>query len=84
MMELFFYCLIYHHRMLTYKLHNLYSSPNIIRMVTQAKNVAVMEVRSSYRILIGKPEDGDSKFLWKTGIYKSTLLYSPKDQHWKI
>jgi hypothetical protein len=45
------------------KLHNLYSSPNIIRMVkskrmTWARNVARMgEKRNTYKILVGKPEE---------------------------
>jgi hypothetical protein len=43
-------------------LHNLYSSPNIIRMIksrrmTWAGHVARMrEKRNAYRILVGKPE----------------------------
>jgi hypothetical protein len=44
------------------ELHNLYFSPNIIRMIKsrsmrQAGNVARMgETRNAYRILVGKPE----------------------------
>jgi hypothetical protein len=44
------------------ELHNLYSSPNEIRLIesrrmTWAGNVAIMgEKRDSYRILVGKPE----------------------------
>jgi hypothetical protein len=44
------------------ELHNLYSSPNIIRMIKSrrmrwAGHVARMgETRNAYRILVGKPE----------------------------
>jgi hypothetical protein len=44
------------------ELHNLHSSPNIIRMITSrrmrwAEHVARMgEKRIAYRILVGKPE----------------------------
>jgi hypothetical protein len=43
------------------ELHNLYSSPNIIRMKSRmmrwAGHVARMrETRNAYRILVGKPE----------------------------
>jgi hypothetical protein len=44
------------------ELHNLYSSPNVIRMMTSrrmrlAGHVARMgETRNAYRILVGKPE----------------------------
>jgi hypothetical protein len=44
------------------KLHNLYSSPNIIRMIKSRSmrwdgHVAFMwEKRTEYRILVGKPE----------------------------
>jgi hypothetical protein len=44
------------------ELHNLYSSPNIIRMIKSrrmrwAEHVARMgETRNAYRILVGKPE----------------------------
>jgi hypothetical protein len=44
------------------ELHNLYSSPNIIRMIKSrrmrwAGHVAQMrETRNAYRILVGKPE----------------------------
>jgi hypothetical protein len=44
------------------ELHNLYSSPNIIRMIKRrrvrwAGHVARMgETRNAYRILVGKPE----------------------------
>jgi hypothetical protein len=44
------------------ELHNLYSSPNIIRMIKSrrmrwAGHVAQMgEMRNAYRILVGKPE----------------------------
>jgi hypothetical protein len=46
----------------TKELHNLYSSPNIIRMIKSrgmkgARHVARMgETRNVYRILVGKPE----------------------------
>jgi hypothetical protein len=45
------------------ELHNLYSSPNIIRMIESrrmrwAGRVARMgETRNAYRILVGKPEE---------------------------
>jgi hypothetical protein len=45
------------------ELHNLYSSPNIIRMIKSrrmrwAGHVARMgETRNAYRILVGKPEE---------------------------
>jgi hypothetical protein len=45
------------------ELHNLYSSPNIIRMIKSrrmrwAGHVARMrEKRNAYRILVGKPEE---------------------------
>jgi hypothetical protein len=43
------------------ELHNLYSSPNIIRMIKSrrmrwAGHVARMGVMTAYRILVGKPE----------------------------
>jgi hypothetical protein len=44
------------------ELHNLYSSPNIIRMITSRRmrwggHIARMgETRTAYRILVGKPE----------------------------
>jgi hypothetical protein len=44
------------------ELHNLYSSPNIIRMIKSrrmrwAGHVArILETRNVYRILVGKPE----------------------------
>jgi hypothetical protein len=43
------------------ELHNLYSSPNIIRMITSrrmrwAGHVARMGKRNAYRILVRKPE----------------------------
>jgi hypothetical protein len=44
------------------ELHNLYSSPNIIRMIKSrrmrlAGHVARMgETRNAYRVLVGKPE----------------------------
>jgi hypothetical protein len=44
------------------ELHNLYSSPNIIRMtksrrITRTEHVARMaEKRNAYKILVGKPE----------------------------
>jgi hypothetical protein len=44
------------------ELHNLYSSPNIVRMIKSrrmgwAGHVAQMgEKRNAYRILVGKPE----------------------------
>jgi PAS domain-containing protein len=37
------------------ELHNLYSSPNIIRM-TKSRRMRFGEKRNSYRILVGKPE----------------------------
>jgi hypothetical protein len=46
----------------TEKLHNLYSSPRIIRIIKSqrmrlAGHVALMwEKRNAYRILVGKPE----------------------------
>jgi hypothetical protein len=48
-------------------LHNLYSSPNIIRMIKSKKgrwagNVVCMGAkREEYRILVGKPEERDHK-----------------------
>jgi hypothetical protein len=47
------------------KLHNLYSSPDIIRMIKSRgmrweEHVARMgETRNAYRILVGKPEERD-------------------------
>jgi hypothetical protein len=39
------------------ELHNLYSSPNIIRRMRWAGRVARMgETRNAYRVLVGKPE----------------------------
>jgi hypothetical protein len=39
------------------ELHNLYSSPNIIRIMRWAGHIARMgEKRNTYRILVGKPE----------------------------
>jgi hypothetical protein len=43
------------------ELHNLYSSPSIIRMIKprrmrSAGHVAQMEKRNAYRISVGKPE----------------------------
>jgi hypothetical protein len=43
------------------ELHNLYSSPNIIRIIKSRRmkwvgHVARMEKRNAYRILVGKPE----------------------------
>jgi hypothetical protein len=43
------------------ELHNLYSSPSIIRIIESgrirwARHVARMEKRNEYRILVGKPE----------------------------
>jgi hypothetical protein len=43
------------------KLHNLYYSPSIIRMIRSGRmiwagHVAQMEKRNAYRILVGKPE----------------------------
>jgi hypothetical protein len=49
-------------KLLNEELHNLYSSPNIIRMIKSRRmrwawNVARMgEKRNTYRILVGKPE----------------------------
>jgi hypothetical protein len=48
------------YRKLYNELHNLYSSPRIIRMLKSrirwAGHVAQMETRTAYRILMGKPE----------------------------
>jgi hypothetical protein len=43
------------------ELHNLYSSPNIIRMIKPrrmrwAGHLARMGMRNAYRILVGRPE----------------------------
>jgi hypothetical protein len=43
------------------ELHNLYSSPSIVRMIKSrrmrwAGHVTRMEKRNAYRILVGKPE----------------------------
>jgi hypothetical protein len=44
------------------ELHNLYSSPNIIRMIKSRRMRCAMhaarirETRNAYRILVGKPE----------------------------
>jgi hypothetical protein len=39
------------------KLHNLYASPNIIRVIKIKEHVACIgKMRSSYRILVIKPE----------------------------
>jgi hypothetical protein len=43
------------------ELHNLYSSPNIIRMIKSRRmglawHVVQMKKRNAYRILLGKPE----------------------------
>jgi hypothetical protein len=43
------------------ELHNLYHSPSIIRIIESNKmrwawNVARMEKRNAYRILVGKPD----------------------------
>jgi hypothetical protein len=38
------------------ELHNLYSSPNIIRRMRWAAHVARMGKRTAYRILVGKSE----------------------------
>jgi hypothetical protein len=49
------------------ELHNLYSSPNIIRMIKSrrmrwAGHVARMgETRNAYRILVGQPEETTRK-----------------------
>jgi hypothetical protein len=49
------------------ELHNLYSSPNIIRMIKSwrmrwAVHVARMgEMRNAHRILVGKPEGRKTK-----------------------
>jgi hypothetical protein len=42
------------------ELHNLYSSPDIVRMIRSRRmrwigHVARMETRNAYRILVGKP-----------------------------
>jgi hypothetical protein len=39
------------------ELHNLYSSPSVIRMMRWVEHVArIGEKRTAYRILVGKPE----------------------------
>jgi hypothetical protein len=43
------------------KLHNLYSSPNIIRIIKSQRmtwrgHVANIEIRNAYKILVRKPE----------------------------
>jgi hypothetical protein len=54
-------------RQLHNELHNLYSSPNIIRMIKSrrtrwARDVARMgEKRNAYRILVGMPEETTGK-----------------------
>jgi hypothetical protein len=60
------------------ELHNLYSSPNIIRMIKSmrmrlAGHVAQMgEKRNAYRVLVGKPEGksplGRSEYRWEDNI----------------
>jgi hypothetical protein len=51
--------------LLNEELHNLYSSPGVIRMMKSRRmgwvgHVACMEViRNAYKILVGKPEGGD-------------------------
>jgi hypothetical protein len=60
------------------ELHNLYSSPSIIRMIKSrrlrlARHVARMgEKRTAYRILVGKPEGkrpiGSSRRRWAVNI----------------
>jgi hypothetical protein len=60
------------------ELHNLYSSPNIIRMIKSSRmrwagHVARMgEKRNAYRILVGKPEGkrplGRSRRRWVDNI----------------
>jgi hypothetical protein len=60
------------------KLHNLYSSPNIIRMIKTRRmrregHVARMgEKRNAYRILVGKPEGkrplGRARRMWVDNI----------------
>jgi hypothetical protein len=55
------------------ELHNLYSSPNILRMIKSRRmrwawHVARMgETRTAYRILVGKPE-GRSRRRWVDNI----------------
>jgi hypothetical protein len=55
------------------ELHNLFSSPNIIRMAKSrrmkwAEHVARMGKRTTYRILVGKPEEkrplGRPRYKW--------------------
>jgi PAS domain-containing protein len=53
-------------RKLHTELHNLYSSPSIIRMIKSrrmrwAGHVARMEKRNAYRLLVGKPEETTGK-----------------------
>jgi hypothetical protein len=60
------------------ELHNLYSSPNVIRMIKSGRmrwagHVARMgDLRSAYRILVGKPEGkrplGRPKRIWMDNI----------------
>jgi hypothetical protein len=56
------------------ELHNLYSSPNIIRMIKsrrirRAGHVARMgEKRNSYRVLVGKPQIGRPRRRWLDNI----------------
>jgi hypothetical protein len=72
------------------ELHNLYSSPNIIRMITSerirwAGHIARMwEMRNAYRILVGKPEGkrplGRPRRRWVDNIkigFRETGWYRP-------
>jgi hypothetical protein len=70
------------------ELHNLYSSPSIIRIIKSkrmrwAKHVARMgEKRSVYRLLVGKPEGkrplGRSRRRWINNIKMDLLEWSRK------
>jgi hypothetical protein len=56
------------------KLHNLYSSPNIIRMMKSRRMryagrvVQMREKRNAYRILVGKPEGKKPRYRWMDNI----------------
>jgi len=46
------------------ELHNLYASPNVIRMINSrsmrwVRYVACMEMRKEYTFLVGKPDERD-------------------------
>jgi hypothetical protein len=59
------------------ELHNMYSYPSIIRIITSKRmrregHVARMEEKSAYRILVGKPEGkkslGRPRYTWVDNI----------------